>query len=108
MRAATASIATARAAAVQKSRVARFRANGSRIGAVVMTTATDSQYVVPMRDLGREFGVMVQGEVPEIEERFRTADLTEVDQAGVAPALVEDLRQVEVAMVEDRRGGGLR
>lgn len=59
-----ASIATARAAAVQKSRVARFRANGSRIGAVVMTTATDSQYVVPMRDLGREFGVTLTLRVP--------------------------------------------
>jgi len=53
-----ASIATARAAAVQKSRVARFRANGGRIGAIVLAaTGPDSQFVVPTRDLGREFGV---------------------------------------------------
>ena len=52
-----ASLATARAAAVQKSRLARFRANGGRIGAVVLTTAVDSQPVVAVRDLGREFGV---------------------------------------------------
>lgn len=53
-----ASIATARAAAVQKSRVARFRASGARVGAVVLaSTGTDSQFVVPVRDLGTEFGV---------------------------------------------------
>ena len=59
-----ASIATARAAAVQKSRVARFRASGARIGAVVLTTASDSQHVVPMRDLGREFGVTLALRTP--------------------------------------------
>lgn len=52
-----ASLATARAAAVQKGRVARFRANGTRISAVVATGATDSLFVVGSRDLATEFGV---------------------------------------------------
>lgn len=60
-----ASLATARAAAVQKSRVARFRANGGRIGAVVLTTAADSQHVVGERDLAREFGVTLALRVPD-------------------------------------------
>ena len=59
-----ASLATARAAAVQKSRIARFRANGGRIGAVVLTTSADSQYVVPERDLATEFGVALALRTP--------------------------------------------
>ena len=54
-----ASLATARAAAVQKSRVARFRVSGTTIAAVVLTAPTDSQPVVRPRDLSREFGVSV-------------------------------------------------
>lgn len=54
-----AAIATARASAVQKSRRARFRAGGTSISAVVETSATDSAYVVPPRDLGLEFGVVL-------------------------------------------------
>ena len=59
-----ASLATARAAAVQKSRVARFRANGTVISARVDTSATASVPVVYPRSLGREFGVTLTLRVP--------------------------------------------
>lgn len=52
-------IATARAAAVQKGRPARFVANGTGFSAAVDTGATGSMTVVGRRDLAAEFDVTI-------------------------------------------------
>ena len=52
-----AAITTARAAAVQKGRTARFRVSGNVISAVVSTGAVDSSFVVQPKNLLQEFAV---------------------------------------------------
>lgn len=59
-----AAITTARAAAVQKGRTARFRVNGNVISAVVSTGAVDSSYVVRPKNLQQEFAVTIVPETP--------------------------------------------
>jgi len=59
-----AAITTARAAAVQKGRTARFRVSGNVISAVVRTGASESTYVVRAKDLQREFSVTLEPQAP--------------------------------------------
>jgi prepilin-type N-terminal cleavage/methylation domain-containing protein len=66
-----AAIATARAAAVQKGRPARFRVAGNVISALVDTSATDSLYVVRPTDLGRQFSVTIELGTPAQDSLVR-------------------------------------
>ena len=54
-----AAITTARAAAVQKGRTARFRVGGNVMSAVVRTSASDSAFVVRPRNMLQEFAVTI-------------------------------------------------
>lgn len=59
-----AAITTARAAAVQKGRTARFRISGNVMSAVVSTGAADSAYVVQPKNLQQEFAVTIEPQTP--------------------------------------------
>jgi type II secretory pathway pseudopilin PulG len=84
-----AALATARTAAVQKGRLARFRANGNVFSAVVDTSSSDSIYVIRPKNLGTEFGVTLELRVPgdsvlRFDSRgFRTTPRTAATQVYV-------------------------
>lgn len=62
-----ATIASARAAAVQKGTPARFRVSTNSVTALVPNAPGDTTFVIPARDLNKLFGVTVSMRTPSVD-----------------------------------------